>query len=627
VKMPTSPRRALVLPTLDDLESRRLLSGITPAYLQTHLVPLLDTTVSPLKKDDDDKGDDEDRGGDENENKGKGKGKGKSKKAPEITLLLAGQSLADNSATVDFGKTLQNAASPTKTFVIRNDGRKNLNIGGISLPAGFSLIDAPAGHVGKRKSTTFTVRLDSATVGAKSGVLSFSTNDADEKTFNFTIRGQVDAPTSPEFTLLINNNTANSGATLDFGQVTLGDAAPTRSFTLRNTGTAPLSINNLRVPEGFALVDGADASLAPGESDVVTLRLPTTAAGARNGTLTFSTNDGDEASISLNLTGRVNPRPANPPPPTPPPPPPPPASSARVAVSLVRPGVQALAIADGATTPINFGTVSVGARRPIHTFTVTNRGTSTLTLGRVELPPGFILAAKLESSLAPGQSDQFAVAMDTATPGARSGQIRFTTNDPRAPVLNFSIAGRVIEPVNPNPNPGPTPNTGGGATSSFVAGTLSIFGTAGNDVIILTGSGASVTATANGRTMSSTPFQGVTKIIVNAGGGDDRVSLAALSINGTLNGGPGNDTLEGSQADDVLNGGDGLDVLNGNNGRDNLLGGNADDSLTGGGGIDAFHGEAGNDTLNALDGLADALLDGGIGTDVIRRDRTDPAEI
>jgi Ca2+-binding RTX toxin-like protein len=160
-----------------------------------------------------------------------------------------------------------------------------------------------------------------------------------------------------------------------------------------------------------------------------------------------------------------------------------------------------------------------------------------------------------------------------------------------------------------------------------VRGTLTIFGTAGNDVIILTGSGTAVNATANGRPMSSTPFNGVSKIVVNAGGGDDRISLAALAINGTLNGGPGNDTLEGSQADDVLNGGDGNDVLLGNNGRDNLLGGTGDDSLTGGGGIDAFHGELGIDTLNALDGIADALLDGGAGTDLVKKDRTDPAEI
>jgi hypothetical protein len=36
-------------------------------------------------------------------------------------------------------------------------------------------------------------------------------------------------------------------------------------------------------------------------------------------------------------------------------------------------------------------------------------------------------------------------------------------------------------------------------------------------------------------------------------------------------------------------------------------------------------GEDGNDTLNAADGLADLLVDGGLGTDTIHKDRVDNA--
>jgi hypothetical protein len=35
-------------------------------------------------------------------------------------------------------------------------------------------------------------------------------------------------------------------------------------------------------------------------------------------------------------------------------------------------------------------------------------------------------------------------------------------------------------------------------------------------------------------------------------------------------------------------------------------------------------GEGGNDTLTATDGVADTLVDGGSGTDTIRKDRVDP---
>jgi hypothetical protein len=622
--MPLQIERNLVLPVMDPLEKRTLLAGIDLSQFVRNPPAASNSIIgaSSLDDDDDDRDDDEDDDGGKGKDKGKGKGKGKkgNSDVPEITVLLGGQSLADNSATIDFGRTIQNDASPTRTFVIRNDGEKTLAVGGISLPAGFSLIDAPAGSVGKGRSTTFTVRLDSGTTGTKTGTLSFSTNDADENPFNFTIRGRVDAPAAPELALLVNNGAVNSGATLNFGAVTAGTTAPLRSFTVRNTGNAPLSISRLRAPAGFAIHDGADASLAPGESDVVTIRMLTDTAGGRSGAVTFSTNDRDEGLVSINVTGVVNSRPANPPPPPPPPPPPGPGRTPLVTVSVVRRGATPLAIADGATTPIQFGTATVGGPRTSRTFTITNRGRAVLTLGRLEVPPGFIVTGKLVASLGRGQSDQFTVAMDTSTPGVRGGQIRFTTNDSRAPVLNFSVAGRVVEAVDPSPGPG-------GGTASFVRGTLTIFGTGGNDVIILTGGATALTATANGRAMSTTPFNGVSKIVVHAGGGNDRVSLAALSINGTINGGPGDDLLEGSQADDVLSGGDGNDTLTANNGRDNLLGGTGDDSLTGGGGIDAFHGEIGNDTLNALDGLSDSILDGGAGTDVLRRDRTDPAEI
>src|SRR5688500_15373023 len=396
LKMPPRIDPNLILPVIDPLEPRTLLAGLE--FLQVVRDPgTLLGVAEALKKDgddddDDDDDDDEDEDeddddddddDDEDNNSGKGKGKGKKGKGsdvPEITVLLGSQNVADNSATIDFGRTLLNDASPTRTFAIRNDGRKTLDIGGVSLPAGFSLIDAPAGHVGRGRWTTFTVRLDSSATGAKSGTLSFSTNDADENPFNFTIRGQVDSPAAPELELRMNNAAVNSGATLNFGAANAGAAAPLRSFTIRNTGKAALSIASLSAPRGFAIHDGADASLAPGESDVVTIRMLTDTAGAHSGTLTLTTNDRDEGSISLNLTGQVNPRPSNPPPPPPPPPTNPgPGRTPLVTVAVVRRGDSPLAVADGATTPVQFGTAAVRSPRLSRTFTVTNRGRRTLT--------------------------------------------------------------------------------------------------------------------------------------------------------------------------------------------------------------------------------------------------------
>ena len=155
--------------------------------------------------------------------------------------------------------------------------------------------------------------------------------------------------------------------------------------------------------------------------------------------------------------------------------------------------------------------------------------------------------------------------------------------------------------------------------------TLIVNGTSRDDSILFSGRSSSLSVTLNGKTF--TPFTNVSKIIVNAGDGNDKVDLSRLFINATANGGPGSDTLIGSAADDVLNGDGGDDSLDGGAGDDHLLGGDGNDTLLGNAGVDYLQGEAGTDTLDAIDGISDALLDPGGTSDTHRRDRTDPLPV
>ncbi len=91
-------------------------------------------------------------------------------------------------------------------------------------------------------------------------------------------------------------------------------------------------------------------------------------------------------------------------------------------------------------------------------------------------------------------------------------------------------------------------------------------------------------------------------LVLNAGGGDDRISatgnLAAL-IKLTIDGGTGNDTILGSNGDDTLLGGDGNDFIDGNQGSDTALLGAGNDTFQWdpGDGSDTVDGQAGTDTL------------------------------
>lgn len=90
---------------------------------------------------------------------------------------------------------------------------------------------------------------------------------------------------------------------------------------------------------------------------------------------------------------------------------------------------------------------------------------------------------------------------------------------------------------------------------------------------------------------------------VNAGAGDDRVSVAAqVSIPVTMRGGAGNDTLLGGSGPDKLIGGEGDDRLVGGRGDDILYGGEGKDVLIGGPGNDVLRGGYGEDTLIAGSG-------------------------
>jgi Ca2+-binding RTX toxin-like protein len=87
---------------------------------------------------------------------------------------------------------------------------------------------------------------------------------------------------------------------------------------------------------------------------------------------------------------------------------------------------------------------------------------------------------------------------------------------------------------------------------------------------------------------------------VNAGGGDDKVTVAKdVGVPVTMRGGGGDDFLLGGAARDKLIGGPGDDRLSGWRGADLLYGGPGEDILVGGPGDDVLRGGSGMDSLAA----------------------------
>jgi uncharacterized protein YukE len=127
------------------------------------------------------------------------------------------------------------------------------------------------------------------------------------------------------------------------------------------------------------------------------------------------------------------------------------------------------------------------------------------------------------------------------------------------------------------------------------------------------------------------------KTIVNAGGGDDKISVfidpftgeQLVSVNGKIHrlpagqeivirGGGGNDTIEvpkGTHLNLTLIGSEGDDHINGGAGDDKIFGLDGDDEVDAGGGNDRVSGGADRDYLNSEAG--DDIVSGGLGDDTV----------
>ena len=155
-----------------------------------------------------------------------------------------------------------------------------------------------------------------------------------------------------------------------------------------------------------------------------------------------------------------------------------------------------------------------------------------------------------------------------------------------------------------------------GGTAVLAGDQLQVTGTRKADQIVvdLNGTTSQLDVTINGTAAGSFDPAVVAGIRVDAGGGNDVVTIGAgVTDVAFLRGGKGNDTLTGGAGNDQVLGETGRDTCDGGGGDDSVHGGPGNDSLTGGGGNDDVGGEAGRDSVRGGDGADD--LDGGPGND------------
>ena len=262
---------------------------------------------------------------------------------------------------------------------------------------------------------TINLKLINPTGGASLGT---------QQTTTYTIVNDDIAVNEPEIEVLdAEANIAAGNGSVNFGTTTVGKEI-TKTFTVKNTGTADLNLSTINLPNGFSLASGfTSLTLASGTQTTFSVKLDTSAAGTRSGTLSFGNNDSDENPFDFALEGTVTDVPV--------------------------PEIEVLDgknnIPDGTNTAIDFGITNIG-KAITKTFTVRNIGSETLNLLDRNLPAGFSWLGTLTSSIAPGGSASFEVQLDASNAGSFNGTLLFTNNDSDESTFDFPISG-TVEPL------------------------------------------------------------------------------------------------------------------------------------------------------------------------------------
>jgi hypothetical protein len=176
----------------------------------------------------------------------------------------------------------------SRTFTVRNEGGATLTLGAVTVPTGFTLTEGLSASLAAGASDTFTVQLDTTTMGTKSGEISFSNSDSDENPFVFRITGEVLPP--PDVAVWCNgieiadgDMTPDLADGTDFGTAIQGGLPAVQTFVIRAGWDGVPADLTVTAPSGFAMgpvYDWPDEGFGTG-THIFWVRLDTSVPGIK----------------------------------------------------------------------------------------------------------------------------------------------------------------------------------------------------------------------------------------------------------------------------------------------------------------------------------------------------------
>ena len=368
--------------------------------------------------------------------------------APEMDVQRPAETSIPDGGVDELGN--QSPGTQTLTYTVDNSaGSDQLSVTGVTAAnltntSNFALNTAMPINVDAGATGTFDISFDVDANGAFSLDIAIANNDTDENPYQITIQGS--GQILPEIEVQGNDQTIADGDTTpisddhtDFGDVDAAGATVTRTFTVKNTGTADLNLTGVppRITIGgthaadFTLDVDVAATVAPDGKTSFTITFDPGAVGQRDAAVSVANNDGDENPYEFTIRGTgTGPAPE---------------------MELLGGGVS---IPDGDTTPdaaddTEFGAALVDGGIVTHIFTIKNTGSLDLNLTddpRVTIAgphaADFNLDIDANTPVAAGGGEiGFSITFNPGAEGLRQATVSIANDDSDENPYNFSIQG------------------------------------------------------------------------------------------------------------------------------------------------------------------------------------------
>lgn len=285
------------------------------------------------------------------------------------------------SGSLAFGD-ITTGQTATRQLTISNTGNRALNITAASYPTGFSgdFTGAVAAAGSQISNITFAPTL----VQAYSGTVDL-TSDKTSGTSSKAVSGNgISAPTK----------IIQLTGSLVFGSIQTGTTS-TKVLTLKNSGTALLTVTSITLPTGFT-ADYSSGTIAAGATQDVNVTFSPVSAISYSGTVT----------VASDATGGAN--------------------TTTASGTGVTPATMIISLTSGAgASSIDFGVATIG-QSPTRTLKISNGGSAVMTVSGITLPPGF--SGSFSGTIAAGASHNVTITFTPTLVQSYDGTITVTSD-------------------------------------------------------------------------------------------------------------------------------------------------------------------------------------------------------